>query len=99
MRFYKRGDSVQYGYTLNEFYEMLDLMGIVDDDFNLIQYLISKGEMDENGKIIGNTYGLAKITDRTNKGLFNVIEETYIFIPAIGIRRFIKEMTEKRLSL
>ncbi len=96
MQFHKRGDSVQYGYTLNEFYEMLDLMGIVDDDFNLIQFLISKGEMDENGKIIGETYGLVRVTDTVNKGLFNVVEETYIFIPALGIRKFIKEMTDTR---
>lgn len=92
MKFFKKGDTVQYGYSLNVFYEMLDLMGVVADDFDLFQYLIDKGEINSEGEVIGDAYGLVKCTERTDKGLFNVIEETYIFIPAVGIRKFIKEV-------
>lgn len=98
MRFCEVGNDVKYGYTLDEFYEMLDLMGVVDDDFVLFEYLIDKGEIDETGEVIGDRYGLAKITDKTDKGLCHIVEETYIFIPAVGIRRFIKDVSKRTIT-
>ena len=92
MRFCKMGETVQYGYSLNDFYEMLDLMGVVDDDFNLFQFLLDKGEITEDGEVKGKIYGLVHCTEKTDKGLFNTVEESYIFIPATGIRKFIKEV-------